>query len=248
MRVSGGADCVQLALGEATVEVLEFDNPGKPYSPYLSPFDNAFQHFAIVVDDMDRAFERLSSMSGWTAISTSGPQRLPESSGAVTAFKFRDPDGHPLELLRFPKQKLPLHWRSQSGKSLFLGIDHSAISVSDMARSINFYQSLGFRVAARSLNQGIEQELLDGICAPQVDITALAPTHPTPHVELLFYRNAAARRTEVIRSNDMSATRLIFQSELTMSSTMEEQSNLLILDPDGHHLQVPGDSARWFST
>ncbi len=34
---------------------------------------------------------------------TGGPQRLPPASGSVAAAKFRDPDGHPLELLEFPR-------------------------------------------------------------------------------------------------------------------------------------------------
>jgi len=238
MRVSGGANCTQLALGEAVIEIIEFDKPGRPYLPMLSPLDNEFQHFAIVVNGMERAFERLSSTVGWTAISTSGPQRLPESSGGVTAFKFRDPDGHPLELLSFPEPRIPVHWQARSGSDLFLGIDHSAVSISDVARSVAFYQDLGLQVTGRIFNQGIGQELLDGISAPQVDVIAVAPIHAPPHVELLCYRNKERRRTEVIRSNDMSATRLIFQADLALSSTMTGQREVWFLDPDGHHLQI----------
>ena len=46
---------------------------------------------------------------------------------------------------------------------MFLGIDHSAIAVSDSARSIAFYEALGLRVAARALNSGHEQARLDGV-------------------------------------------------------------------------------------
>jgi catechol 2,3-dioxygenase-like lactoylglutathione lyase family enzyme len=235
MRVKGGAHCLQLAIGEAIIEVLEFDNPGKPYLPSLSPFDNAFQHFAIVVDDMDTAFKRLSAVSGWSAISSSGPQELPDSSGGVKAFKFRDPDGHPLELLRFPEHKVPEYWRRQSGGTLFLGIDHSAISVSEPVRSISFYRTLGLHVAARTFNHGIEQELLDGIPSPQVDVIALAPINVTPHVELLYYRESASRRAHTSQSNDIDATRLIFEAEAPPLAV--EPTHALILDPDGHHLQ-----------
>ena len=238
MRVSGGADCLQLTLGAAIVELIEFDEPGRPYLPHLSPFDNEFQHLAILVDDMDRAFEKLRGTKGWTAISSSGPQRLPDRSGGVTAFKFRDPDGHPLELLSFPAGKIPPHWQERAAGRVFLGIDHSAISVSDTTRSITFYQTLGLNVAARTLNQGIEQELLDGISDPVVEVVALAPPHPTPHVELLSYRNASSSRTVSIQSNDMSATRLIFHREPAAPFPTADQSDLLVLDPDGHHLQV----------
>jgi catechol 2,3-dioxygenase-like lactoylglutathione lyase family enzyme len=238
MRVNGGADCLQLSLGAATVELIEFDEPGRPYLPHLSPFDNEFQHLAIVVEDMDRAFEKLRGTNGWTTISASGPQRLPDSSGGVTAFKFRDPDGHPLELLSFPAGKMPAHWQASSGWRVFRGIDHSAISVSDTARSIAFYQTLGLKIAARTLNQGVEQALLDGISHPVVEVVALAPAHRSPHVELLGYRNASNPRTVSIQSNDMSATRLIFDREAAAPFPKADQADLLILDPDGHHLQI----------
>ena len=238
MRVSGGADSVQLTLGATLVELIEFDLPGRPYMPRLSPFDNEFQHLAIVVSDMGRAFEQLRGAKGWSAISSSGPQRLPDSSGAVTAYKFRDPDGHPLELLSFPEGKVPAYWQARPGAGTFLGIDHSAMSVSDTARSIAFYQSLGLQIAARTLNHGVEQQLLDGIREPVVEVVALAPSRPSPHVELLRYRNASGPRTVSIQSNDMSATRLIFHSEAPASLAIGEESEFLILDPDGHHLQI----------
>ena len=42
--------------------------------------------------------ERLSRFP-FTTISRNGPEALP---GGVVAFKFRGPDGHPLELIQFP--------------------------------------------------------------------------------------------------------------------------------------------------
>lgn len=233
--VRGHPNRVRLTLGTATVDVLEFDQPGRPYRAPLSPFDNEFQHFAIVVSDMAQAYARLCAVRGWTTISTSGPQRLPDTSGGVTAFKFRDPDGHPLEFLSFPTAILPAAWRPTSG-NLFLGIDHSALSVADPARSIAFYQGLGLQIAARSYNHGIEQALLDGVSEPQVDVIALAPDDPTPHIELLFYRNAASRRTTDIRDNDVFASRLIFQSGA--DGALERREPRVLADPDGHRLEI----------
>ena len=109
-----------------------------------SPDDTAFQHFALVVRDMALALAQLRGVPGWTPISSGGPQRLPQGSGGVTAFKFQDPDGHPLELLAFPEHAVPPHWMERSADGIFLGIDHSAISVRDTAISTAFYQSLGF--------------------------------------------------------------------------------------------------------
>lgn len=59
--------------------------------------DPWFQHFAIAVGDMAAAYPTLLDL-GHTPISHGGPQLPPPNTGAVTAYKFRDPDGHPLEL------------------------------------------------------------------------------------------------------------------------------------------------------
>lgn len=234
MGVRGGATSVTLRLGVTSIEFLEFDYPGNPYLSNLLPFDNEFQHFALVVDDMDAAFLRLACVAGWSPISSGGPQQLPASAGGVKAFKFRDPDGHPLELLAFPQGQIPEYWRNHRSGHLFLGIDHSALSCSNAAQSIEFYRKIGFEVTARSFNHGIEQQCLDGIPTPQLDVIALSPTVPTPHVELLCYRNRAGR-TSSIRSNDISATRLIFQRAGT---PLVDPDDALIIDPDGHHVLI----------
>lgn len=235
-RQGGGARSITLALGHEIVELLQFDPPGRPYPAAALSSGLCFQHFAIVVADMALAYRQLCSVDGWTAISTDGPQRLPPSSGGVAAFKFRDPDGHPLELLAFPDRKWPAHWKARPKGDLFLGIDHSAISVSDSARSIAFYQALGLRVAARSLNSGCEQARLDGIRAPQVEVTALAPRQATPHVELLCYRSATPGRKLALRDDDVAATRLIF--ETVRASPENPACRKTLIDPDGHHLVI----------
>ncbi len=233
MGVRGGADCVVLHLGCSEIEMCQFDEPGRPYPPDLSPYDSQFQHFAIVVADMDRAFERLSQSTGWSAISTGGPQRLPENSGGVTAFKFRDPDGHPLELLSFPVGRIPASWHGSDPRRLFLGVDHSAISVADTERSVDYYTDLGLRVAAKTLNQGPEQQRLDGVPNPIVDVIALDPPQATPHVELLCYRGPATHGRSQIRSNDLAASRLIFQAVMGA-----DEPEALLQDPDGHFIQT----------
>ena len=124
--VTGGADRITLSLGREIIELMQFDFPGEPYPRESSSSDLVFQHFAIVVADMKQAFQRLSTIGGWTPISTAGPQHLPVSSGGVTAFKFRDPEGHPLELLAFPEGG-NLSWPAVSADEICLGIDHSAI-------------------------------------------------------------------------------------------------------------------------
>jgi catechol 2,3-dioxygenase-like lactoylglutathione lyase family enzyme len=233
---AGGAYQVTLGLGGEVIEFLQFDRPGRPYPAAVSASDLCFQHFAIVVSDMALAYQQICSVGGWSPISTDGPQQLPSSSGGVTAFKFRDPDGHPLELLAFPAGQLPVHWQARSNNGLFLGIDHSSISVYDSARSMAFYQGLGLRVAARSLNSGDAQEHLDGVRGPQVDVTALEPRQATPHLELLHYRSATREEKIELRNNDVAATRLVFEATLSAHGGRAQKQGLI--DPDGHHLLI----------
>ncbi len=232
VSVPGGADRVVLRLGDATIELWEFDHRGRPYPPELSPYDTRFQHLGLVVGDMSSAMERLSQAPGWTTISRGGPQQLPQKNGGVTAFKFRDPDGHPLEFLKFAADQRPAHWYKTVGTGI-LGIDHSALSVADAARSVQFYDSLGLAPSSRSLNQGIEQERLDGVPAPTVDVISLTPQRPTPHVELLHYHTRSRETHEAMRSNDIAATRLVFLRRRIAGN----EANRVMQDPDGHFLE-----------
>lgn len=184
--------------------------------------------------NMHEAYQRLSTVPGWIAIST-GPQQLPASSGDVFAFKFRDPDGHPVELLAYPENKIPTRWAHLQG--LFLGIDHSAISVSDSASSIMFYEKLGLQVSDRSLNHGCEQDHLDGLRRSYVEVTALTPSFPTPHVELLCYRSVLHERT-LLQNNDVAATRLLLEADDLTPAVEEAGIPLSMFDPDNHRLLV----------
>jgi catechol 2,3-dioxygenase-like lactoylglutathione lyase family enzyme len=236
MGVTGGASSMKLGLGSEIIELLQFDQPGRLYPDDAASSDLCFQHFAIAVVDIHLAYKKLISVGGWTAISTNGPQQLPTSSGGVTAFKLRDPDGHPLELLEFQGGHMPEHWQADVNGNLFLGIDHSAISVADSAASIAFYEGLGLRVAARSLNTGPEQERLDAVKHARVEVSALEPKQVTPHVELLCYRSVTRGDHTVFRSNDVVATRLVFEAERPSSEGATAPQGLI--DPDGHHLVI----------
>jgi catechol 2,3-dioxygenase-like lactoylglutathione lyase family enzyme len=230
----GGTLRHTLNLGSELVEILQFDTPGRPYPRPLAPDDTAFQHFAIVVSDMDLALSDLQRTDGWRPISIGGPQRLPQQSGGVTAFKFQDPDGHPLELLAFPEQTAPRHWKERSSNGVFLGIDHSAISVRDTAVSTDFYQTLGFVVINRTLNHGEAQANLDGIPSPRVEVTALSLDASTPHLELLCYLSDVHPPRQVLSSNDIAATRIMLATDDGNHDIDAAQQ--LVIDPDGHHL------------
>jgi len=117
--------------------------------------------------------------------------RLPPRNGGVAAFKFRDPDGHPLELVHFPPGQGRAVWRAAwhgGGPGPFLGIDHSALPVSGTARSLRFYRRLGFRPAYRTWNRGPEQARLDGLPGARLRVTGLRlPGAAGMGLELLAY-------------------------------------------------------------
>jgi catechol 2,3-dioxygenase-like lactoylglutathione lyase family enzyme len=257
------ARALLLRLGEETIELLAFTRPGAPYAADIGCDDPRFQHIAIVVADMQAAYLRLCECGGWTAITRPAPQRLPASSGAVTAFKFRDPEGHPLELLAFPPDNVPPRWREAPHRhGPCLGIDHSAIVVSGTAPSIAFYQQLlGFSVVGGSLNRGREQEQLDAVPGAVIEVTALDPgAGNPPHLALLCYRSPGLPRgaPAALRSNDIAATRLTLEVDdvaalehrlaaahvrFISTGTVVLRDNrpaLLIRDPDGHALLLLG--------
>ena len=184
---------------------------------------------------------RAFTLPGWKPISTSGPQILPAASGGVSAFKFRDPEGHPLELIGFAAGAVPPPWQATSRDGC-LGIDHSAVSVTDTSNSVAFYQSLGLHRSGGSLNVGTEQGRLDDIRNAVVEVTALSPAQPTPHVELLCYRGDFNRRVRAQAPNDATATRLVFSVDdrATLDRLCARHADALLSGPAAHD----GDARR----
>ncbi len=222
-------------IGAERVEVV----PGRP-GPDAAPNAASFQHFAMVVRDMDAAMAALRGVPGWRAISRDGPVTLPKASGGVTAFKFRDPEGHPLEFLAFPRGAVPEAW--QRGDGPILGIDHTAIAVADTPRSLAFYAGLGFGRDSRNRNRGPEQARLDGLSRSEVDVTGLEPPPSgPPHVELLGYQTPAPL-TGIADPDDTRATRIVLDAPVPEGAervTLAE-GGTACRDPDGHILVFAG--------
>jgi catechol 2,3-dioxygenase-like lactoylglutathione lyase family enzyme len=248
-----------LRLGRERIELLEFtDMAGRPYPRDSTSTDLWFQHMAIVVNDVTCAHQRLIASERFRPISRDGPVRLPDSSGSVTAFKFRDHDGHPLELLAFPQERPPAEWRSANGISPFLGVDHTAIAVSDSARSTSFFSSVfGFSVGAHTENRGAEQDALDDVDNVHVSVTRLAVDLPAPRLELLAYHVGTRRPIpRDTASSDILATHCAVRvgslaavaDALARRGTPLADHNLMILHggiraalvtgPDGHRFLV----------
>jgi catechol 2,3-dioxygenase-like lactoylglutathione lyase family enzyme len=87
---------VKLQLGDESFELTEFLTPkGRPIPPGSQSNDRWFQHIAIVVQDMDRAYQHLQHH--WVSQTSSDPQTLPAwnlVAGGIESFYFKDPDGH----------------------------------------------------------------------------------------------------------------------------------------------------------
>lgn len=245
----------RLLLGNQQLDLTEFADAA-PYPAGSTSADLVFQHCAIAVGDIDAVAGRVIG-KGATPITRGGPQTLPPSTGSVTCFKFRDPDGHPLELIRFPPGTGDPAWQREptDPKRPTLGIDHTAISVADVERSIAFYASLGLSVASRGVNRGAEQQRLDDLEDVVVEVVALAPAGArTPHLELLGYRTPRGRSAPDTTIRDMAADRTVLRlqnlhaaarsfsnskvrpvAKGTARST-EDLDDTLLRDPDGHWL------------
>jgi len=240
---------VRMRLGSEEITLTEYLAPkGRPFPEATRSNDLWFQHVAIVVSDMQRAYKRLRAHSVEHA--SPSPQRLPDwnpHAAGIEAFYFRDPDGHFLELLHFPKDKGEARW--QATERLFLGVDHSAIVVRNTGKSLRFYRdTLGLRVAGHSENWGPEQERLNNVFGARLRITLLR-AKTGPGIELLEYlapRDGKPRPSDA-RPNDL----LYWQTELVVAgehptfhfvATPERElgfaKSALASDPDGHVMQL----------
>jgi catechol 2,3-dioxygenase-like lactoylglutathione lyase family enzyme len=250
-----------MRLGDETVEFVEFQQQGLPYPADSKSPDRWFQHLAIVVADMERAFAQVKRLDP-PEISVGGPQTLPPSTGSVKAYKFRDPDGHPLELLYFPPGQGRAVWHRPADGRVFLGIDHSAIGIGSTPRSTAFYtEMLGLDVAYFSLNRGPTQESLDGTFNAVVDITGIRPGDaPGPGIEFLEYRVPPTGRPAPVdtESNDIVHVHLNFAVDdldgmanalwaarvpfvspgVVELNTGPFARAMMVRDPDGHALML----------
>jgi catechol 2,3-dioxygenase-like lactoylglutathione lyase family enzyme len=248
-----------LRLGHQRIELQEFmDVEGRAYPPDSTSTDLWFQHVAIIVNDMASAYQQVMANRRFRPISRGDPVRLPDSSGGVTAFKFRDHDGHPLELLAFPEGRVPGEWRTANGTGPFLGVDHTAIAISDTARSARFFGSVfGFSVGTRTENRGPEQDALDNVADVRVSVTHVAPDLPAPRLELLHYHVGTRRVIPPdTASNDITATHCVVRvasldaaaAALASHGTLMVEDDMmtlrggvhavLITGPDGHRFLV----------
>jgi catechol 2,3-dioxygenase-like lactoylglutathione lyase family enzyme len=256
---------VRLRLGEECIELTEFlAARGKPAPTDSRSNDGWFQHVAIVVSDMDRAYAQLRAAHVEHA--SSGPQLLPDwnpSAGGIKAFYFRDPDRHTLEILQLPAGKGEQRWQRKD--KLFLGIDHTAIVVGDTDLSVRFYRdALGLRIAGTSENWGTEQEHLNAVFGAHLRITTLRAASG-PGIELLEYlapRDGRAIpgderpndlvhwQTTVFADPDRAPRSMLVSSGVVQlpDVPLGATKAVLLRDPDGHVLQFARGRERTASS
>jgi catechol 2,3-dioxygenase-like lactoylglutathione lyase family enzyme len=257
------ARIARMQLGEESIEIAEYlAPPGRPAPPDARGNDRWFQHMAIIVSDMDRAYQWLREHRVRHA--SPGPQLLPawnRHAGGIRAFYFRDPDGHPLEVLWFPPDKGHPKWHATGGR-LFLGIDHTAIVITDTEASLRFYRDrLGMDVAGESENYGPEQERLNNVFGARLRITALR-ARTGPGIEFLEYLAPRDGRPfpPDEKANDLIhwQTRFLGSSAAEAAQALQSSRSALVSagavelpdgkagfrkaitarDPDGHAIQI----------
>ena len=254
---------VRMRLGDELIELTEYLAPrGRPIPLDSRSNDRWFQHIAIIVSDMDRAYQWLRQNR--VQYASSGPQLLPEyikAAAGIRAFYFKDPDGHVLEILQFPSGKGDPKWHRTSDK-MFLGIDHTAIVVSDTAESLKLYRDLlGLWVAGESENYGSEQEHLNNVFGARLHITSLRAA-TGPGIEFLEYLAPPGGRamppgtqandiihwqTELETGGINEAVQKLFVGKISFVSSrvvgyseakLRYKKAFQVRDPDGHALQL----------
>jgi len=256
------ARVVRMSLGDETIELTEYlTQTGRPIPVDSRSNDRWFQHIAIIVSDMDKAYAHLRANKVRHA--STGPQTLPSyitAAAGIKAFYFKDFDDHVLELLAFPSDKGARKWheRAASG-NLFLGIDHTAIVVGETDTSLGFYRDgLGLNVAGESVNYGPEQEHLNNVFGARLHITGLATAQAGIAVEFLEYVAPTDGRPypKDSRSNDLWHWQTSFEVNgpgpsfpfkpqyISTASVFFEKPTLgfqrasLLRDPDGHAVRL----------
>ncbi|MFN0215250.1 MAG: VOC family protein [Saprospiraceae bacterium] len=248
-----------LQLGQEQIRLMDFEGTfaERPVPADTRSNDLWFQHLAIVVSDMDAAYQKLlkNKVQHVSTFPETLPDYLPNAAG-IRAFYFRDPEGHNLELIWFPPGKGNPKWQSRATNqtsSLFLGIDHTAIAISDTDRSMAFYRdALGLVWGGHSENFGPEQEHLNQVFGARLDINGL---HADTGFGVEFLRYITPPGGRAIppdsRATDLShyqtefwvddlpvllqrIERHGFAKDLTSTIPFNSADCILLLDPDGH--------------
>ncbi len=260
----------QLRLGDEILELSEYLTPTGRLIPVDSRNnDYWFQHVAVVVNDLDKAYKILRQNK--VGHSSNAPQTLPDylkDAAGIKAFYFKDFDNHILELIEFPPDKVKRKWReaAKDQSKLFLGIDHTAIVVADTRESLEFYRdALKMKVSGESENYGDEQEHLNNVRGARLRVTSLQTENAGIGVELLEYLSPTDGKPfpKDSQANDLWHCQTTFAAaeinvlemelkrrkmDLISDGIIEFETAppdfkkaLLIRDADGHAVRITGE-------
>jgi len=258
-----------LQLGQEQIQLMDFDGTtdGRAVPADTRSNDLWFQHLAIVVSDMDSAYQILlkNKVQHVSTFPETLPDYLPNAAG-IRAFYFRDPEGHNLELIWFPPSKGNPKWQSAGtaqAPSVFLGIDHTAIAISDTERSMAFYRdALGLVWGGHSENFGPEQEHLNQVFGARLDINGL---HSDSGFGVEFLRYIAPPGGRSIPADSRASDLWYYQTELMtddlpgLLQRLEKQrftkistevtrlagaDSILLRDPDGHAVMLKSTAEK----
>jgi catechol 2,3-dioxygenase-like lactoylglutathione lyase family enzyme len=270
----------RLQLGDEFIELTDYLTAGGRSIPEdQKSNDLSFQHIAIVVSDMDKAFHQVKKFN--VEFVSTAPQTLPKSipgAAGIKAFYFHDPDNHNLELICFPKGKGQAKWQANNARlndtvgrgKIFLGIDHTAIGVSNTDASHHFYNDLlGIERKGDSWNKGNEQEHLNNIEGASLHITGYR-TANGPGIEFLqyivpgpgkkypadtraddcwFWQTILVTEDAEALYNKLQTAGYSFVSKELVHSIHNEIRNksFIVKDPDGHAMLITETKKQSFS-
>ncbi|MEL6500654.1 MAG: VOC family protein, partial [Cyanobacteria bacterium J06623_1] len=254
---------VQMQLGTEKIELIQHLTPqGETIPADSDSNDPGLQHIAIVVANMSQAYQKLQEfdVTHVPAILQQQAEYIEAATG-TEAFYVRDPDGNTLELIHFPPGKGDPRWQNPTER-LFMGIDHTAIAISDTETSRQFYQNiLGLEFVGESENYGTEQEHLSSMREARLKITDLQAEQGIG-IEFLEYLQPQQARpiladtspqnlihwqtTLVVEDTNMVAEKLLYErlqfvSEALVNITEPElgfSRGFMVRDPDGHVLRI----------
>ena len=253
---------VRMQLGDEQIELTDYlTSGGRSIPQEAKPNDLSFQHIAVVVSDMEKAYDQLRTYN--VEFVSTAPQTLPKTiigAEGIKAFYFHDPDNHNLELIYFPKGKGQVKWQNSNGK-IFLGIDHTAIGISNTEKSLAFYNDLlGIERKGESFNFGTEQEHLNNVEGASLHITGLRSA-AGPGIEFLQYLipGAGKQYPADTKANDLwywQTTLIVDDAEalynklinanysfvskqlVTIKINHTTSKSFIVKDPDGHAMML----------
>jgi catechol 2,3-dioxygenase-like lactoylglutathione lyase family enzyme len=254
---------VRMQLGDELIELTDYlTSGGRSIPEDAKSNDLIFQHIAVVVSDMQKAYEHLRrfNVEYVSTVPQTLPKSIPQAEG-IKAFYFHDPDNHNLELIYFPKGKGQSKWHSEGSGRIFLGIDHTAIGVSNSEASERFYSGLlGIERKGDSWNKGIEQEHLNNVEGASLHITGYRAA-AGPGIEFLQYLNPGPGRAypKDSRTDDIwhwQTTLIVEDAELLFNKFKAagfsivskalvhrhfnniHTKSFIVRDPDGHAVLI----------